>query len=222
MPVSAARPALVIFDCDGVLVDSEPIFLRVLHRYLLSAGTSLSHSDCCARFIGKSKTDVEIYLEEQGLGIPGNWPEAFYSQAMVELERDCKAVEGVQEVVVRYVVDAHRLAHGLRQVQEHACWHMVCLCAPHRTQHVCQVAQQRRRIGVMCEDVELPQVWLHAPPTIPVQPRVRQACKPSAVHHAASNRTLSPSDLSFATAALSMSTPNSRADSSAFSVASGA
>jgi len=117
MPVSAARPALVIFDCDGVLVDSEPIFLRVLHRYLLSAGTSLSHSDCCARFIGKSKTDVEIYLEEQGLGIPGNWPEAFYSQAMVELERDCKAVEGVQEVLqalVRNSIPFCAASNGLR------------------------------------------------------------------------------------------------------------
>ncbi|KIC10795.1 hypothetical protein RA19_10420 [Leisingera sp. ANG-M1] len=99
MPVSFSRPELVIFDCDGVLVDSEPIFLRVLHRFLLSAGASLTHADCCAQFIGKSRGDVEAYLIEQGLAIPADWPDAFYAQAMVELERDCQAIDGVQEVL---------------------------------------------------------------------------------------------------------------------------
>ncbi len=63
----AKPPSLVIFDCDGVLVDSEPIFLRVLHRYLHSAGASLSFEDCRAKFIGKSKGDVEDYLNEYNL-----------------------------------------------------------------------------------------------------------------------------------------------------------
>ncbi|WP_193748832.1 HAD family hydrolase [Leisingera sp. ANG-Vp] len=99
LPTPSSRPALVIFDCDGVLVDSEPIFLRVLHRFLLFAGASLSHADCCRQFIGKSKADVEIYLEEQGLAIPADWPDAFYDQAMIELGRDCKAVDGIREVL---------------------------------------------------------------------------------------------------------------------------
>ena len=90
---------MVIFDCDGVLVDSEPIFLRVLHRYLRKAGASLTHAECCATFIGKSKTDIETYLLSQALPIPADWPEAFYSAAMAELERDCLAIDGVAEVL---------------------------------------------------------------------------------------------------------------------------
>lgn len=94
-------PRLVIFDCDGVLVDSEPIFLSVLHRYLCRSGADLSHGDCCAQFIGKSKLDVENYLLAQGLSIPDDWPDAFYAQAMIELQRDCTAIDGVEDVLRR-------------------------------------------------------------------------------------------------------------------------
>ncbi|OIQ38042.1 MAG: hypothetical protein BM558_12380 [Roseobacter sp. MedPE-SW] len=97
-PLSEA-PGLVIFDCDGVLVDSEPIFLRVLHRYLLSAGASLTLETCCAEFIGKSKGDVETYLLTQSLPIPADWPQAFYEKAMEDLERDCKAIDGIEQVL---------------------------------------------------------------------------------------------------------------------------
>lgn len=99
MAFLAGKPALVIFDCDGVLVDSEPIFLRVLHRHLIKAGARLTHAECCAEFIGKSKGDVETYLLSQALPIPADWPDAFYAEATTELERDCLAIEGIEDVL---------------------------------------------------------------------------------------------------------------------------
>lgn len=114
----AKPPSLVIFDCDGVLVDSEPIFLRVLHRYLHSAGASLSFEDCRAKFIGKSKGDVEDYLNACALPIPADWPDAFYARAMVELERDCKAVDGIAHVLqalIQSKIPFCTASNGLRE-----------------------------------------------------------------------------------------------------------
>ncbi len=47
---TAARPELVVFDCDGVLVDSEPIANRVMAEAISALGWSLSTADCIARF----------------------------------------------------------------------------------------------------------------------------------------------------------------------------
>jgi len=44
-----SRPQLVIFDCDGVLVDSEPVANRILGQMLRELGLDLTH----ARLIGE-------------------------------------------------------------------------------------------------------------------------------------------------------------------------
>jgi HAD superfamily hydrolase (TIGR01509 family) len=92
-------PKLVIFDCDGILVDSEPIFNCVLHEYLLGCGATLSFSECCTLFTGKSRHNVERYLSECGLIIPESWPQGFYDQAIAVLGREVVAIEGVLAVL---------------------------------------------------------------------------------------------------------------------------
>ena len=47
--------ALVIFDCDGVLIDSEPIANRVLRELLESAGLRLSIEEVTRTFVGTTK-----------------------------------------------------------------------------------------------------------------------------------------------------------------------
>lgn len=48
------RSKLVIFDCDGVVVDSEPIAIGVLHKLLLAYNVNVSYEDCERCFLGKS------------------------------------------------------------------------------------------------------------------------------------------------------------------------
>jgi HAD superfamily hydrolase (TIGR01509 family) len=50
--------ALVIFDCDGVLVDSEPLALAVLTDTLARAGATLTAAEAQARFLGRSLASV--------------------------------------------------------------------------------------------------------------------------------------------------------------------
>ena len=59
---------LVIFDCDGVLVDSEPLAVRVLRDTLARRGLSVSTRDAYARFLGRSLGSVVDDVEaEHGL-----------------------------------------------------------------------------------------------------------------------------------------------------------
>lgn len=51
-------PALVIFDCDGVLVDSEPISMRVMLETLAAAGLELDAETAYARFLGTSMKSI--------------------------------------------------------------------------------------------------------------------------------------------------------------------
>jgi HAD superfamily hydrolase (TIGR01509 family) len=96
-------PKLVIFDCDGVLLNSEPIFNRVLHDFLHSCGAQLSFSECCELFIGKSRDDVEQYLTNEGLSFPANWSTGFYEQALDALKNEVTAIKGARTVLQRLI-----------------------------------------------------------------------------------------------------------------------
>ena len=60
---------LVIFDCDGVLVDSEPIANRVLTEALAEEGLSLSHAEVARATTGLSLKQVVAWAE-CALGVP--------------------------------------------------------------------------------------------------------------------------------------------------------
>ena len=63
-------PKLVIFDCDGVLVDSEPLSIDVLVRVLGNAGVDMGVEEATERFLGKSlKTMTDILHEDYGLAV---------------------------------------------------------------------------------------------------------------------------------------------------------
>lgn len=65
-----ATTRLVVFDCDGVLVDSEPISLRLLLETLETAGLHLGQAEADALFLGRSlATTREIVEREYGLAV---------------------------------------------------------------------------------------------------------------------------------------------------------
>jgi HAD superfamily hydrolase (TIGR01509 family) len=60
---------LVIFDCDGVLVDSEPISIRHDVELFAELGVPLSEAEVIERFVGRSKQAIELAIEDM-LGHP--------------------------------------------------------------------------------------------------------------------------------------------------------
>ena len=62
-------PELIIFDCDGVLVDTEPIANRVLAEMLTAEGYPIDVETCVARFMGRPGVEMAREVEAE-LGRP--------------------------------------------------------------------------------------------------------------------------------------------------------
>jgi HAD superfamily hydrolase (TIGR01509 family) len=61
------RPGLVIFDCDGVLVDTETLSNRRLAQWLLAAGYDTTYEHCRRQFVGRSMSAVKAEVEATGV-----------------------------------------------------------------------------------------------------------------------------------------------------------
>ena len=60
--INKSNGKLVIFDCDGVLVDSEPISFAVLREMLADAGLTFSESWAYENFLGKSMASITAMI----------------------------------------------------------------------------------------------------------------------------------------------------------------
>ncbi len=61
------RPGLVIFDCDGVLVDTETLSNRRLAEWLCAAGYDTTYEHCRRQFVGRSMSAVKAEVEATGV-----------------------------------------------------------------------------------------------------------------------------------------------------------
>lgn len=94
------RYAAVLFDCDGILVESESITNEVLRLMLADLGWSLSREECLSRFVGKMLRDeVDVIEEHTGHRIDADWLADFRQRRNVALEASLKAIPGVGEAV---------------------------------------------------------------------------------------------------------------------------
>jgi HAD superfamily hydrolase (TIGR01509 family) len=73
------RPSLVIFDCDGVIVDTERAANNVLCRWLTEAGYPVTYEDCRKRFAGRSMTSVQAEIEAEGHALGFHLMDRWYS-----------------------------------------------------------------------------------------------------------------------------------------------
>jgi phosphoglycolate phosphatase len=91
---------LVIFDCDGVLVDSEPLVNRAFVETLAVEGVALDLPEYPARFTGASlAARIAAVREEHGWQPSAQFERDFELRLMDLVRRDLRAVPGVGEVV---------------------------------------------------------------------------------------------------------------------------
>ncbi|GAA1858510.1 HAD family hydrolase [Brevibacterium marinum] len=92
--------AAVLFDCDGVLVDSERLTNTVLWEMLNEMGWQISREECVARFVGKMLRDeADVIEEHSGVRIDAEWLSRFRSRRNDALEASLEAIPGVAEAV---------------------------------------------------------------------------------------------------------------------------
>jgi len=89
-------PGLIIFDCDGVLVDSEVISIAVDEIVLADLGWRIEADEIIARFVGRSHDHFLTVVEEHiGYKLPDDWEDSYqrlYREAML---RDLRPVAGI-------------------------------------------------------------------------------------------------------------------------------
>jgi len=91
---------LVIFDCDGVLVDSEVISVKVDQLVLEDLGWSLSLEEIIERFVGRSHAHfLEVVEEHIGRTLPDDWEDSYQHLYRQALARDLRLVDGIADAL---------------------------------------------------------------------------------------------------------------------------
>lgn len=95
-------PELVIFDCDGVLVDSEPVANSILAGAITRLGFPMSVADTRAAFVGLSMGQILVNIPElTGRPVPEDWRENVQAETYAAFRESLRAVPGAGEVVAR-------------------------------------------------------------------------------------------------------------------------
>ncbi len=158
------QPDLVIFDCDGVLVDSEIIAARVEAELLTAAGFEITAEEIAESYAGLTFKDILLKIEQKA-AIPFQASLIGQAEALVDrrLQNEVRAIEGVHEAVA--AVTAPR-----------------CICSNSTTERI-EMMLERTRIlplfkGRIFSALETPSKWpkpapdvfLHAANTLGANP----------------------------------------------------
>ncbi|MBN3932786.1 HAD family hydrolase [Streptomyces verrucosisporus] len=94
------RYDLVIFDNDGVLVDSEPMSNRILAAYLTELGHPTTYEDSIRDYMGSAMHRIhDLILERSGQRLPHDFDAVFHARVFEAFRRDLLPVPGVGEVL---------------------------------------------------------------------------------------------------------------------------
>jgi HAD superfamily hydrolase (TIGR01509 family) len=98
--VSENRFGLVIFDCDGVLVDSELITNRVFAGMLNELGIRVTLEDMFERFVGRSMPQcLDLITKMLGGPVPQHFVEEYQTRSATALRSELKAVPDIETVL---------------------------------------------------------------------------------------------------------------------------
>jgi HAD superfamily hydrolase (TIGR01509 family) len=94
------RPELVIFDCDGVLVDSEPLAIRIDAIMLAEVGMQLSPEEIVDRFVGRSPSVMRDAMEQHlGHPLPEDFNARFRPMFNDLYERELRPIDGIEQAL---------------------------------------------------------------------------------------------------------------------------
>jgi HAD superfamily hydrolase (TIGR01509 family) len=91
---------LVIFDCDGVLIDSEPLCNRVIAEILTQDGWPMTAAECEARFVGMSFYTMQPVIEARlGRPLGEDWIDRVVAVVTEAMAREVEPVAGAQQAL---------------------------------------------------------------------------------------------------------------------------
>ncbi|MFE9776477.1 HAD family hydrolase [Streptomyces sp. NPDC005931] len=100
------RYDLIIFDNDGVLVDSEPLSNRHLAAYLTELGHPTSYEDSIRDYMGSAMHRVHEMVEARtGRKLPADFDDVFHTRVFAAFERELTPVPGAVDVLEKLAAD---------------------------------------------------------------------------------------------------------------------
>ncbi|MDX3119710.1 HAD family hydrolase [Streptomyces scabiei] len=100
------RYDLVIFDNDGVLVDSEPISNRLLAAYLTELGHPTSYEDSIRDYMGSAMHRIHDLVQERtGRRLPAEFDDTFHRRVFAAFEQELEPVPGAVDVLAKLAAD---------------------------------------------------------------------------------------------------------------------
>ena len=91
---------LVIFDCDGVLVDSEGPSNRLVAREITALGWPMTTEESCALFVGRRLSDIPPVIEAKlGRPVPPGWVGQLRDKLIDSLSNELEAMPGAHDAL---------------------------------------------------------------------------------------------------------------------------
>ncbi|MEU8909909.1 HAD family hydrolase [Streptomyces mirabilis] len=100
------RYDLVIFDNDGVLVDSEPISNTILAAYLTELGHPTSYEESIRDYMGSAMHRIhELVQERSGQRLPEDFDDVFHGRVFAAFEQELQPVPGAVQLLEKLAAD---------------------------------------------------------------------------------------------------------------------
>jgi HAD superfamily hydrolase (TIGR01509 family) len=105
-------PKAVIFDCDGVLVDSEPIAFALVAEDFTRHGLPMTGDEAQARFIGGTIPGLADKARAMGAALPADWVATFSDRLIARFAEGTPAMPGVEDLIDRLAATGVAMAVG--------------------------------------------------------------------------------------------------------------
>ncbi|GAA1306231.1 HAD family hydrolase [Streptomyces sanglieri] len=116
-------PELVIFDCDGVLVDSERIAVRIEVQIGAELGWPLTADEVIEKFVGRSNKSISELVDARLPGMSAAWEERYEALHREAVDRELVAVEGIHEALAAIALPTCVASSGSHEKMRHTLGH---------------------------------------------------------------------------------------------------
>ncbi|MEL5960797.1 HAD family hydrolase [Streptomyces sp. CLV115] len=116
-------PELVIFDCDGVLVDSERIAVRIEVQIGAELGWPLTADEVVEKFVGRSNKSISELVDARLPGKSAAWQQRYEALHREAVDRELVAVEGIHEALAALTLPTCVASSGSHEKMRHTLGH---------------------------------------------------------------------------------------------------
>ncbi|MGW2844336.1 HAD family hydrolase [Streptomyces sp. NPDC001274] len=117
--ITPPAPELVIFDCDGVLVDSEPLAVRVQVQVGAELGWPLTAQEVVEQFVGRSEKSIGELVEARLPGRSADWQQRYQELHRAAVDAELVAVDGIHEALAGITLPTCVASSGSHEKMRH-------------------------------------------------------------------------------------------------------